>query len=335
MQYQHAGVMMSNLTGVRRLAGKQIVLNGHDGRSLQLRLAGACEDDSFDQALIRRAADGHGMANGAGSAGSLPLPQAQLFMAPPTALTLTNLDVVFPPGTRNELLTGLSHDLRTPMNAIIGFTYLLRQAEPAPIQAERLRIVADAADRLMTVLETMLTLAWMETAPPRLRCERFSLPALLHDVCARVDLEATARQVHVDVLCPGVPEWVRGDSTRVLQALFNYVVQAVRLTPHARVFLRARLMEEHDHNIKIRFEVEDTASRTFIEAPQVPPTSRMSTTEAPFQDASRTRPGTVITTYLAGLMGGEAGMQQAANDTRVFWFTACFDRDARSKSLHA
>lgn len=323
---------MSNLTGVRGSVDKQIVLNGHDGRSLQLHLAGTCQDDSFDRALIRRAGDGHALGHGAGAPEEPSSPQGPLFVETPVPLTLTNVDVAFRRGTWGEMLSGLSHDLRTPMNAIVGFTYLVRQSEPEPFQAERLRIVAEAADRLMTLLETMLTLAWMDAAPPKLRCERFSLPRLLHEVRERVDLEAAARHVHVDVLCPGVPEWVRGDSTRVLQALFNYLVQAVRLTPHARVFLRARLMEEHDNDIKIRFEVQDTASLVFMEAGRMPPMSGLRSTEGPLQDASRIRPGTVITTYLAGLMGGEAGMQQAPNDTRVFWFTACFFRDARGKS---
>lgn len=326
---------MSNLTGVRGSLDKQIVLNGHDGQSLQLHLAGACQDDSFDQALIRRAGGGQSLGHGAGATDDPSLLQIPMFVAAPVALTLTNVDVVFPRGARGEMLSGLSHDLRTPMNAIVGFTYLVRQSEPEPRQAERLRMVAEAADRLMTLLETMLTLAWMDAAPPKLRCERFSLPRLLHEVRERVDLAATARHVHVDVLCPGVPEWVRGDSTRVLQALFNYLMQAVKLTPHARVFLRARLMEEHDNAIKIRFEVQDTASLAFIEAGPMPSMSDSRPAGEAIQDASRMRPGTVITTYLAGLMGGEAGMQQAPNDTKVFWFTACFYRDALSKTPRA
>ena len=300
---------MADVTYGPWLGARRIVLSGMDGRPRHVHLMRPEQDaDAFDQALLRRAGD-HGASHEA-------VPMSAV--APDASWTLSNASVAPGQGARSDLLSCLSHDLRTPMNAIIGFTYLLRQEESAPVPAGRLRIVADAADHLMTLLETLLTLAWMDSAAVQLSCQRFSLHAMLRDTCALVSSDAAKRQVHVDVVHTGVPEWVVGDSTRVMQALFNHASSAVRLHAPGRVCVRARLVGHCGEELKIRFEVHDTAAETAI--PLV--------TEVLSLPDNVDRPGAAITTYLAALMGGEAGVQRSSVGGSIFWFTARFRLDA-------
>jgi len=120
----------------------------------------------------------------------------------------------------------------------------------------------------------------------------------------------------------GVPLWLRGDPTRLRQALFNYTSNAVKFTERGSIVLRARLLGEDASGFQMRFEVEDTGIG--IEAGKIAGLFHA------FEqaDSSTTRKyggtglGLVITRRLAELMGGEAGAESVPGRGSTFWFTA-------------
>ncbi|MBI5108313.1 MAG: response regulator [Rhodocyclales bacterium] len=226
---------------------------------------------------------------------------------------------------KSEFLANISHEVRTPMNAIVGLSYLLRRAA-SPEQAERLVKIDAASQRLLSVINDILDVSRTEAGQLVPEQADFSLAALLEQIRALLAEPARAKGIALEFDAAGVPDWLRGDAMRLRQALVNYASNAVKFTPSGRVSVRVRRIGEGSDGVHLRFEVEDTGIG--IAADQLPRLFR------PFTqvDASATRRyggsglGLVITRRLAELMGGEVGADSTPNVGSRFWFTARLQR---------
>ena len=223
---------------------------------------------------------------------------------------------------KSRFLANMSHEIRTPMNAIIGLTHLLRRDRLAPGQAERLRKIDDAASHLLSIVNDVLDLSKIEAGKLELEESDFRLTSLIDHVASIVSADARHKGLRLDVDGGKVPLWLRGDVTRLRQALVNYAGNAVKFTERGTVTLRARLLGEENDHLLIRFEVEDSGIgiaaeklgglfNAFVQA-DVSTTRRFGGTGL----------GLAITARLASLMGGEVGVESTPGKGSTFWFTA-------------
>jgi len=228
--------------------------------------------------------------------------------------------------SKSAFLANMSHEIRTPMNAIIGLTHLLRRASPTPQQGERLEKIGVAANHLLSVINDILDLSKIEAGKLEIEQENFELSAVLDHVRSLFGDATQAKGVVIDVDPNGVPLWLRGDATRLRQALLNYVGNAVKFTEQGRILVRAILLDERGDELRVRFEVKDTGIG--IAADKLPSLFRA------FEqaDTSTTRQyggtglGLAITKRLAVLMGGDAGVQSELGKGSTFWFSAVLHR---------
>ncbi len=227
---------------------------------------------------------------------------------------------------KSEFLANMSHEIRTPMNAIIGLIYLLRQSGPTAEQAERLAKIDSAAQHLLSIINDILDLTKIETGHLELEQIDFSLTALLRNVRVMIIDQAQAKGLTVDMNVEDVPLWLRGDPTRLRQAIINYASNAIKFTDHGSIGLYARLVRETERSLLLRFEVRDTGIGISKE-------QQLGLFESFAQaDASTTRKyggtglGLVITRHLATLMEGEVGVESVVGEGSVFWFTAWLQR---------
>jgi len=232
---------------------------------------------------------------------------------------------------KSTFLANMSHEIRTPMNAILGFTYLLQRGGVTPAQAERLGKIEDAAQHLLAVINDILDLSKIEVHKLQLEQSDFALASLLDNVRSMILDAATAKGMRVDMEINDIPQWVRGDPTRVRQALLNYASNAVKFTEQGSITLRVRLLEEQEGILTLRFEVQDTG-------PGIDPeTVSQLFTAFKQADASTTRKfggtglGLAITRHLAQLMGGEAGVESTLGLGSTFWFTVHLPRGNPTK----
>ena len=247
--------------------------------------------------------------------------------------------------SKSAFLANMSHEIRTPMNAIVGLTYLLRQGQPTREQSERLKRIDAAAKHLLSILNDILDLSKIEAGRLDLEQADFSVAAMLDNVGSLIAEQARAKglALRVDgVLDADPPLWVRGDPTRVRQAILNFAGNAVKFTEHGSVCLRARLLEEAGGALLLRFEVQDTGVGI---APDILPMLFENFSQG---DISTTRKfggsglGLAITRRLAQRMGGEVGVESTPGQGSMFWFTARLQRgqghptvEARNKSDEA
>ncbi len=223
---------------------------------------------------------------------------------------------------KSAFLANMSHEIRTPMNAIIGLTHLLRRSGPTPEQAERLGKVEAAATHLLSIINDILDISKIEAGRLEIEHTDFALESILDHVRSLIADQAKAKGVAIEENTDDVPLWLRGDPTRLRQALLNYASNAIKFTENGSVALRARLLEEQDGEVLVRFEVQDTGIGISPE--------KLPGLFLPFEqaDVSTTRKyggtglGLAITRHLAQLMGGEAGAESEIGGGSTFWFTA-------------
>ncbi|MFD2113019.1 PAS domain S-box protein [Thiorhodococcus fuscus] len=234
---------------------------------------------------------------------------------------------------KSAFLANMSHEIRTPMNAILGLTHLLRRDLANATNIARLEKIDTAARHLLTIINDILDLSKIEAGKLKLNQGDFALSALLDQVRSLVIESAEAKGLHVSIETDQPSLWLRGDVTRLLQALLNYASNAVKFTERGGIVLRARVLDEDAECMHMRFEVEDTGVGI--------PSDKVSRLFHAFEqaDSSTTRRyggtglGLAITHELAHLMDGEAGVETGEGTGSVFWFTARLRRGERGVSV--
>lgn|GEM_PF-733431 len=155
---------------------------------------------------------------------------------------------------KSNFLAQVSHDLRTPLHAIIGMTEVLRTGPLDATQQAEVAIIGDAGDALLRLINDLLDLSRIEAGRIDLAHEPFQLDDVLDQV---VDLLGPAAQrkgiSFVHWIEPGLPGGLRGDAERLRQTLFNLVGNAVKFTDRGGITLRAR----REGNL-LHLEITDT-----------------------------------------------------------------------------
>ncbi len=225
--------------------------------------------------------------------------------------------------SKSAFLANMSHEIRTPMNAILGLTRLLKRSGASAEQTARLNKIEDAGSHLLAVISDILDLSKIEAGKLVLECVDFSPAGILKQVEAMLADAAHGKGLSFHVQCDGVPPWLKGDPTRLRQALLNLAGNALKFTDHGHISLHARLLEARGAQFLLRFDVQDTGIGI---APE-----KLGSLFRAFEqaDASTNRRyggtglGLVITRRLAALMGGETGVVSQPGAGSTFWFSAC------------
>ncbi|MDO8937935.1 MAG: response regulator [Methylicorpusculum sp.] len=227
---------------------------------------------------------------------------------------------------KSSFLANMSHEIRTPMNAIIGMTYLLRRSGLSAEQNERLNKIDTATQHLLSIINDILDISKIEAGHMQLEEVDFSLSVVLDNIYSMISDKARAKGLSIRFDCEQVPKWLRGDPTRLRQALLNYADNAVKFTESGEICLGVHVLEESGEGLLIRFEFQD--SGVGIAEDKLPLLF-----EAFAQaDVSTTRKfggtglGLAITRRLASMMGGDAGVISTVGKGSTFWFTSRLQR---------
>jgi PAS domain S-box-containing protein len=180
---------------------------------------------------------------------------------------------------KDRFVTNISHELRTPMNAIVGFTDLLLKTNLSEEQREYLESVHLAGDNLTSMINDVLDLAKIEAG----KIEFESKPFNVRDVMAKTHrlLSQTAFQsgLKFDWECEaGVPAYILGDELRLSQVLINLVGNAIKFTEKGFVKFICFIKSETDETIDLVFNVEDSGIGI--------PSDKVSSIFEPFTQAS-------------------------------------------------
>jgi len=223
---------------------------------------------------------------------------------------------------KSVFLANMSHEIRTPLSAIIGLTHLLQADRPSLTQAQRLRDINESAAHLLQVVDDILDLSKIEAGRVVLEQVPIALDALLARSFAMVAPRARARGLEVVIDREPVPEALRGDPTRLSQAIVNLLSNAVKFTERGSVTLRCRALAVSTTEAHLQLEVEDTGIGIDADKQVVLFQAFSQADSSTTRRFGGTGLGLAITRRLAGLMGGDVGLVSRAGSGSRFWFTA-------------
>ena len=144
---------------------------------------------------------------------------------------------------RSRFLASVTHDLRTPVNAVLGYSQLLAQGVYGPMndaQASALHKLSASCAQLLSIVDDLLDLSKLDTGRIELRPDQVDLPALIRDAVGAVEIDAQGKGIDLRIeLAASLPR-LRTDPARVRQILLNLLSNAVKFTPRGSVTVTAR-----------------------------------------------------------------------------------------------
>ncbi|MBI2381235.1 MAG: response regulator [Gammaproteobacteria bacterium] len=160
---------------------------------------------------------------------------------------------------KSAFLAHMSHDIRTPMNAIIGFTELLLRSEQEPRQLDYLRKIAAASHTLLQIINDILDVSKIEAGKLELEQVDFDLGQLVERIIDLFGQRATEKGLEfVAYLADTVPHRLVGDPLRLEQVLTNLVSNALKFTEQGNVVLNVTPRSLDAERVRLHFGVMDT-----------------------------------------------------------------------------
>ena len=243
--------------------------------------------------------------------------QSQALDSNNRALEHTHLALRQAQAHKDEFIASVGHELRTPMNAILGLNGLLRSEMAArPEDVEAVDHIRRSTEQLLQVVNDILDFSQLQAGLLVLNEERFALCETLQEVHSQYADKAEAKSLMFTLEASQVQGmWVKGDRQRLVQILRNLLDNALKFTLHGRIQLRVKSV-----GLGVLFEVEDTGIGI--------PTDRLQQVFDRFEFADLqtnrqfggTGLGLSISERLVSLQGGHIGVSSVRGQGTMFWF---------------
>ena len=224
--------------------------------------------------------------------------------------------------SKTTFLSNMSHDIRTPMNAVLGFTMLLeRDAGNVDKVREYTRKIKASGEHLLGLINDILDVSKIESGKVVLSVEEFTLNDLVSSVDAIIRPMVRAKEQKFYVEVTGIKhEYLMGDETRVNQVLINLLSNAVKYTPEGgNIWFRIiGLKQRSDQFEHIRIEVEDDG---YGMTPEYLKTIFDAFTRAENSTTNKvqgTGLGMAITKNIVELMGGTIDVSSVVDQGSIF-----------------
>lgn len=160
---------------------------------------------------------------------------------------------------KGAFLATMSHEIRTPINGVLGIAELLKMTSLQPTQREYVNAIHTSGDLLLRLVNDVLDFSKLEADQVQLEAVPFALAERLEQVLGllrpRADEQALQLLFDVDA---SVPEFVRGDPTRLAQVVTNLVGNAIKFTGSGHVRLAVTTATNASAEPQLQLRVEDT-----------------------------------------------------------------------------
>ncbi len=226
---------------------------------------------------------------------------------------------------KSEFVAVISHEVRTPMNGVLGMARLLLESDMTHEQRDFAETILRSGESLLTILNDLLDISKLEAGKLDLERIAFSPKAIVHDALGLMTGRAEEKGLSIVLdIDPNMPEAVRGDPHRMRQILLNLLSNAVKFTPAGAVTIGLK-QKSANGTAQITLSVSDTGVGI---KPELQESLFSAYSQASTEIARKyggTGLGLNICRRLAGLMGGEITLESKVGEGSTFSFSAPFE----------
>jgi PAS domain S-box-containing protein len=234
---------------------------------------------------------------------------------------------------KSVFLAKMSHEVRTPMNAVIGMLDLTLDTELSEEQKDNLVVAKDSAQNLLSLINDILDLSRAEAGKVMIEEMEIQVADIVKNVCKGLAVLARSKQIDlIWSIDPKLPRVLIGDAVRLRQVLMNLVNNAVKFTHQGKVEVHLKVDALSDKDCVVKFEVIDQGIG-------IPP-KNLATIFDVFTEAHNTTArryggtglGLAICKKLVEMMRGQLWVDSVEGKGSIFHFTIIFGYKAQAMS---
>lgn len=164
---------------------------------------------------------------------------------------------------KSEFMANMSHEVRTPMNGVIGMLGLTLDTELSPTQREYLELAKFSAESLLRILNDILDFTRIEAGKLEIESVKFKISEVIESAIIPVRLDAQEKNINITYnISREVPETLMGDPTRLRQIVINLLRNAVKFTHAGKVEILAQVFNNHGKTVQ--YNHIDDKNRDYI-----------------------------------------------------------------------
>jgi PAS domain S-box-containing protein len=223
---------------------------------------------------------------------------------------------------KQQFLSNMSHEMRTPMNGIIGMTELFARTELTDVQKDFLSTIRESSNTLLSLINDVLDLARFESGKIPLNVQNINVNELEQKIINLFKQSAISQGLGFKVdFSSAIPENIIFDERRLMQIIINLMGNALKFTHLGEISIKADVLNKHKNKLTLKFWVNDTGIG--IDKDFLP----LIFDEFAQLDNSKTRKyegsglGLAICKKVVEFMGGTIGVDSVKGKGSSFWFT--------------
>ena len=160
---------------------------------------------------------------------------------------------------KEQFIASISHEMRTPMNAILGMSNLVIKTDLDKEQYDYINSIKQSSEILLGVVNDILQISEIQNGKVKFENKNFNLHAVLHNLIKVMEYKTKEKNLALElVMDEGMPEIIRGDKLRLNQILYNLVGNSIKFTDAGHVKIYVINLSQNHYSVQIKFIIEDT-----------------------------------------------------------------------------
>lgn len=225
---------------------------------------------------------------------------------------------------KTEFLTNMSHDIRTPLNGIIGIIELLKHTNLNDEQKGYLEMLRSSSEILADIVGNALDMTVLESGKLQVNYETFDLKEDINNIINQLAIIGHKKNIKtMYYIEPFTETCIMGDKLKLNQVLINLMNNSIKYTSEGHVFLSVKKLEDNNDRVKYQFSIEDTGigidedfkNKIF---------GTFSKEELSYNRQNGLGLGLIISKRLVSMMNGEIWCESKKGVGSTFYFTVEF-----------